>query len=125
MQVDGAIRGGSTRPQRSRLNVLLATLAIFVIAAVVALMVWVVPLATSGVGAEDAISKASAGSAIIHDDAGNLPTDAERAAFYQMRQGAVKNTGIMRASMVKDMEMRQGAVKNTGIMRAYMVKDMG
>jgi hypothetical protein len=85
MQVDGAIRGGSTRPQRSRLNVLLATLAIFVIAAVVALMVWVVPLATSGVGAEDAISKASAGSAIIHDDAGNLPTDAERAAFYQMR----------------------------------------
>jgi hypothetical protein len=54
--------------------------AIVVIAAVVALMVWVVPLATSGVGAEDAISKASAGSAIIHDDAGNLPTDAEWAA---------------------------------------------
>ncbi|HEX2249515.1 MAG TPA: hypothetical protein VHH32_04155 [Gemmatimonadales bacterium] len=114
---------------------LLATLAIFVIAAVVALMVWVVPLATSGVGAEDAISKASAGSAIIHDDAGNLPTDAERAAFYQMRQGAVKNTGIMRASMVKDMGQMKGTVskdtnsmrssvsKNTGIMRASMVKN--
>jgi hypothetical protein len=34
--------------------------------------VWVVPLATSGVGAEDAISKAGAGSAVIHDDAGNV-----------------------------------------------------
>jgi len=52
-----------------------------VIAAVVALMVWVVPLATSGVGAEDAISKG---------------------------QGAVKNTGIMHASMVKDMGQMRG-----------------
>jgi hypothetical protein len=36
----------------------------------------------SGVGTEDAISKAGAGSAVIHDDAGNMPTDAQRAAFY-------------------------------------------
>ena len=36
------------------------------------------------------------------------------------------DTGIMHASMVKDMvQMRQGAVKNTGIMHASMVKDMG
>ena len=35
-------------------------------------MVWVVPLTTSGVGAEDAISKAGAGSAVIHDDAGSV-----------------------------------------------------
>jgi hypothetical protein len=79
MQVSGPVQGASTIPRRSRLN---ALLAIVVIAAVVALMVWVVPLATSGVGAEDAISKAGAGSAVIHDDAGNMPTDAQRAAFY-------------------------------------------
>ena len=100
MQAGGAAPTVGTILRRRRLEVLVAIAAIVVIAAVVALMVWVVPLATSGVGAEDAISKASAGSAIIHDDAGNLPTDAERAAFYQMRQGAVKNTGIMHASMV-------------------------
>ena len=108
MQVSGPVEGVSTIPRRRRLEVLVAIAAIVVIAAVVALMVWVVPLATSGVGAEDAISKASANSAIIHDDAGNLPTDAERAAFYQMRQGAVKNTGIMHVSMVKDMRQMRG-----------------
>ena len=118
MQAHGAARGAgvgtTTMPQRGgRLEVLVAIAAIVVIAAVVALMMWVVPLATSGVGAEDAISKASADSAIIHDDAGNLPTDAERAAFYQMRQGAVKNTGIMRASMVKDMGQMRGTDPGT------------
>jgi hypothetical protein len=82
MQVSGPVQGASTIPRRSRLNALLAIVAIVVIAAVVALMVWVVPLATSGVGAEDAISKAGAGSAVIHDDAGNMPTYAQRAAFY-------------------------------------------
>ncbi len=80
MQVSGPVQGVSIIPRRRRLEVLVAIAAIVVIAAVVALMVWVVPLTTSGVGAEDAISKASAGSAIIHDDAGNLPTDAEWAA---------------------------------------------
>ena len=108
MQVSGPVEGVSTIPRRRRLEVLVAIAAIVVIAAVVALMVWVVPLATSGVGAEDAISKASAGSAIIHDDAGNLPTDAERAAFYQMRQGAVKNTGIMHASLGRAMGQMRG-----------------
>ena len=108
MQVSGPVEGVSTIPRRRRLEVLVAIAAIVVIAAVVALIVWVVPLATSWVGAEDAVSKASAGSAIIHDDAGNLPMDAERAAFYQMRQGAVKNTGIMHASMVKDMGQMRG-----------------
>jgi hypothetical protein len=108
MQVSGPVEGVSTIPRRRRLEVLVAIAAIVVIAAVVALMVWVVPLATSGVGAEDAIPKAGAGSAVIHDDAGNMPTDAQRAAFYQMRQGAVKNTGIMHASMVKDMGQMRG-----------------
>ena len=108
MRVSGPVKGVSAIPRRRRLNALVAIAAIVVIAAVVALMVWVVPLATSGVGADDDISKASAGSAIIHDDAGNLPMDAERAAFYQMRQGAVKNTGIMHASMVKAMGPMRG-----------------
>src|SRR5215208_1500225 len=39
--------------------------------AVVALMVWVVPLATSGVGAEDAIPKAETPWVTLYDDAGN------------------------------------------------------
>jgi hypothetical protein len=81
MQVSGPVEGVSTIPRRRRLEVLVAIAAIVVIAAVVALMVWVVPLATSGVGAEDAISKG---------------------------QGAVKNTGIMHASMVKDMGQMRG-----------------
>jgi len=48
-----------------------------VIAAMVALLVWAAPLATSGVGAEDANpNKAGAVSAVIHDDAGNMLPDA-------------------------------------------------
>ena len=84
MQAHGAARGGvgTAMPRRGgRLEVLVAIAAIVMIAAVVALMVWVVPLATSGVGAEDAISKG---------------------------QGAVKNTGIMHVSMVKDMGQMRG-----------------
>jgi hypothetical protein len=70
MQVDSVGQGVGTIPRLRRLEVLLAIVAIVVIAAVGALLVWVVPLATSG--AEDAIPKASAGSAVIHDDAGNM-----------------------------------------------------
>jgi hypothetical protein len=76
MQVGGAVQGASTIHPRRRLNVVLAIAAIVVIAAVVALVVWVVPLATSGVGAEDAIPKVGAGSAVIHDDAGKALPDA-------------------------------------------------
>lgn len=68
MQADGALQGGaSTIPRRRRLNVLLA---IVVIAAVVALLTWAAPFASSEFGAEDA--NAGAGTAIIHDDAGNV-----------------------------------------------------
>jgi ammonia channel protein AmtB len=63
MQVGGRVQGVSTIPRRRRLNVLLA---IVVIAAMVALVVWAAPLMMSGVGAEDA------GSAVVHDDAGNV-----------------------------------------------------
>jgi hypothetical protein len=76
MQVDGAVQAGSTRPRRRRPNVLLAIVAIVVIAATVALLVWAAPLARSGVGAEDANpNNAGAGSAVIHDDAGNVHPD--------------------------------------------------
>jgi hypothetical protein len=65
MQVGGAAQGvGAIHPRR-RLKVLLTTAAILVIAALVALMVWVVPLATSGVETEEAVLKAAAGSAAI------------------------------------------------------------
>jgi hypothetical protein len=72
MQVGSAVHGVSTVPRRRRLNVLVAILAIVVIAAVVALLVWVVPLATSGVGAEVANPNAGAVPAVLHDDAGDM-----------------------------------------------------
>jgi hypothetical protein len=68
MQVNGAVQGVSTIPLRRRPNVLLA---IVVAAAVVALVVWVVPLATSGVGAEDAIPKAETPWVTLYDDEGD------------------------------------------------------
>ena len=71
MQVDGALQGGSTRPRRRRLNVLLAIVAILVIAAVVALMVWAAPLATSGAGAEAAVPKPEASWVTLYDAEGN------------------------------------------------------
>ena len=70
MQVDGAAHGVGTIPRRKRPNVLLGIVAVVVIAAL--LLVWAAPLARSGVGAQDAIPNAGAGSAIIHDDAWNL-----------------------------------------------------
>lgn len=76
MQADGAVRGASTIPRRGRLSVLLA---IVVIAAMVALLVWTAPFATSGVGAEDA----GAGSAaVVHDDAGNVHPNAGSAVVH-------------------------------------------
>jgi ferric-dicitrate binding protein FerR (iron transport regulator) len=70
MQISGPVQGVSTIPRRRRLN---ALLAIVLIAAMVALLVWAGALARSGVGAEDANPKAAgAGSAVIHDDAGTV-----------------------------------------------------
>ena len=68
MHVNGALQGVSTIPRRRWLNVLLA---IVVSAAVVALVVWVVPLATSSVGAEDAIPKAQTPWVTLYDDEGD------------------------------------------------------
>lgn len=73
MQISGPVQGVSTIPRRRRLNALLAIVTIVLIAAMVALLVWAGALARSGAGAEDAILKAAgAGSAVIHDDAGNV-----------------------------------------------------
>jgi hypothetical protein len=52
---------------------LLVMAAVLAVAAGLALMAWVVPLATSGAGAEDVTPKAATGSAVVHDDAGNMP----------------------------------------------------
>ena len=82
MQVDGAVQGGSTVPRRRRLNVLVAMVVIVVIAAMVALLIWAAPFASSGVGAEDAKPNAGAGSAIIHDDAGNVHRNAGSAVIH-------------------------------------------
>jgi hypothetical protein len=81
MQVSGAVHGVSTIHRRRRLNVLLAIMAIVVIAAMVALVVWAAPLATSGVGAEDANPNAGAVPAVIHDDAGNMLSGADSPVF--------------------------------------------
>ena len=77
MQVSGPVQEASTIPRRRRLNALLAIVAIVLIAAMVALMIWAGALARSGVGAEDANpTAAGAGSAVIHDDAGNVHRNA-------------------------------------------------
>ena len=70
MQVDGAAHGVGAIPRRKRLNELLAIVAVVVIAAMVALLVWASPLARSGAEAQDANPSAGMGSAVLHDDAG-------------------------------------------------------
>ncbi len=77
MQAHGAAQGvGTTIPRRGRrlLEALLAIAAIVVIVAVMALMTrGVLAPATGGLGAQDADFKAGAGTAVVHDDAGNMP----------------------------------------------------
>ena len=82
MQLEGAVQGVSTTPRRKRLNVVVAIVAVVVIGAMVALMVWAPPLARSGVGAQDANLNAGAGSAVIHDDAGNMLPGAGSAVVH-------------------------------------------
>ena len=71
MQANGAVQKVGTTPRRRWSNVLLAIVVAVVITAAAALLIWEAPLATSGPGTEDANLKAGAGSAVIHDDAGN------------------------------------------------------
>ena len=69
VQTGGVVQGANTIPRRGWLNVLLAVAAVVAIA-VVALLIWVVPPVTSGVGVEEAVPAARAGSAIVHDERG-------------------------------------------------------
>jgi len=71
MHAGSLVRGSGTLHPRRRLNALLALAAMVTIAAMVALMVWTVPLPTSGVGAEEAIPKADTPRVTLYDDAGN------------------------------------------------------
>jgi hypothetical protein len=66
------VQGANTIPRRSRPNALLAGVAVLAIAALVALMVWVGPLGFGGVETKDAVPGAGAGTAVVHDDAGNV-----------------------------------------------------
>jgi hypothetical protein len=72
-------QGVGPTPGRGRLGALLVAAAVVVI---VTLMVWVVPLETSGIGTEDAIPKAGSSSAVVHDDAGNMPSVAGSAVIH-------------------------------------------
>ena len=110
MQVGGTVQGASNIPRRGRwLQVLLAVATIVVIVAVMALMTrgMVAPVDTGGVGAQDA-KAGVVGSAIVHDD-----------------------TGIMHASMVKDMGQMRGtdpgkvAPLNAGAGSAIVHDDAG
>jgi hypothetical protein len=79
VQTGGVVQGANTIPRRGWLNVLLAVATVVAIA-VVALLIWVVPPVTSGVGVEEAVPAARAGSAIVHDDAGSVHSGAGSAA---------------------------------------------
>jgi hypothetical protein len=71
MQVGSPAGVAGTVHPRRRLNAILAIAAIVGIAAVVALLVWVVPLATSGVRAEDAIPKVEPSWVTLYDGEGS------------------------------------------------------
>jgi hypothetical protein len=59
-----------------------------VIVAAMALLVWAFPPASSGDGAQDA--NPNAGAAIIHDDAGNMPSTGTGAAIVHDDAGNVR-----------------------------------
>ena len=90
MQVHGVAQGGvgtTTIPRSGgRLVVALAIAAILVIVAVTALLVWAGPLTM--IGAEAA--NPSAGSAVVHDDAGNMPLTGAGAAVVHDDAGDIR-----------------------------------
>jgi hypothetical protein len=71
MQVGGPVEGAGTIHPHGQPNALLALAAIVMIAAVVVLMVWAVPLVTSGAGAADTIPKPEASWVTLYDAEGN------------------------------------------------------
>ena len=86
MQVNGALQGVGTIPRRRQLNVLLAVL---VLAAMLALLMWAALLATSGGGVKDASPKAAgAGSAVYYP----LPQGKADALYYPLPHGKVTDS---------------------------------
>jgi hypothetical protein len=71
MQEGHTVQGAGTIPSRRWLNALPPAITAIAVTAVVALVVWVVPLATSRVGAEDAIPKAQTPWVTLYDDEGD------------------------------------------------------
>ncbi len=66
-------------------------LTVLVIVAAMAAITWGMGApAMSGVGAEDANLKAGAGSAVVHDDAGNMPATGTGSTVVQDDAGNVK-----------------------------------
>jgi hypothetical protein len=95
MQAYRATRGGvgaAAMPRRGgHLEALLVVAAILMIVAVVALMTrGAVAPGTGGVGAQDANLEAGAGSAIVHDDAGNMPATGTGTAIVHDDAGNVR-----------------------------------
>ena len=94
MQAHGAARGGVGTPMPrggGRLGGLLAVAAVLVIVAVMATMTWGMGApAAGGVGAEDANPKAGSGSALVHDDAGNIAPAGAGSALVHDDAGNVK-----------------------------------
>jgi hypothetical protein len=72
VQTGGALQGANTIPRRTRPNALLVGVAVLAIAAIVALMVWVEPFSFGGGETRDAVP--AVGTAIVHDDPGNVNT---------------------------------------------------
>ena len=74
-----------------RLGGLLAFAAVLVVVGVMALMAWGMGApAASGAGAVAADLKAGAGSAVVHDDAGNMPATGTGSALVHDDAGNVK-----------------------------------
>lgn len=81
MQAHGAAQGAGPIPRRRwRLEVLLAIAAIVVVVALTALLVRGVTPETGGLGAQEVNLKAA--TAIVHDDAGNMPPGAGSAVVH-------------------------------------------
>ena len=94
LQAHTAAQGVGPIPRRGRrLEVLVAIAAIVVIVALAALLARGIPPATSGVGAEDVNLRAGAGSAIVHDDAGNIPPGAGAAVVHDDAGNMLRGTG--------------------------------
>ena len=78
MQAGGVAKGAI--PRRRRLNVVLAIAVVVAIAALTALLVRTVPLATGGV--EAGAANPGAGAAVLHDDAGDVHPGAGSAIVH-------------------------------------------